>query len=90
MSKYVIRESGRNGSVEVSPKMVERTLKRTFGKDDIELIPISQITYVKHDRKTMGSDKVILQTQVNSFEWKIKKSKKALQMVEEIKQFMSV
>ena len=89
MSTYVIRESGRNGSVEVKSGVLTRTIKRRMGKNDEEIIPIKSILHIKHDRKTLGTDVVILTTSSMTLEWKIKRSSQAEQMVTEIKAHMT-
>jgi hypothetical protein len=70
-SMFVIREDGKNGTVEIAEGRIIRTRKKTMGKDDIQTIPIKAITAVSHDRKTLGTDIVNLTVGSVSYEWKV-------------------
>lgn len=84
MGTYIVREDGKNGSVEVTPTMITRTVKKRLGRDDQEMIPMKSISSAKHDRKRMGTDVVTLHTSGKTFEWRIAKSDQAQAMVDEI------
>lgn len=72
MSEYMIREDGKNGTVEILDDRIVRTRKKRMGKDDVQTIPIKAITAVAHDRKTLGTDEVKLTIGSVSYEWKVK------------------
>jgi len=72
MGVYMIREDGKNGSVEIFPDRIVRTKKKMVGKDDVQTFPIKAITGVSHDRKTLGTDQVLIQFGSVSYEWKVK------------------
>jgi len=72
MAEYMVREDGKNGTVEVLEDRIVRTRKKTFGKDDVQTIPIKSVTAVSHDRKTLGTDQVLLQVGSVSYEWKVR------------------
>jgi Protein of unknown function (DUF2510) len=69
---YVIREDGKNGTVQVFDGRVVRTMKKMLGKDDVQTFPIRAITSVSHDRKTLGTDEVRITFGSISYEWKVK------------------
>ena len=71
-STYMIREEGKNGTVEIFPDRIVRTRKKTIGKDDVQTFPMKSITAVSHDRKTLGTDEVKLQVGSVSYEWKVR------------------
>jgi hypothetical protein len=68
---FRISESGKNGTVELGEKGLQRTLKKTMGKDDRQFIPYSSIAMVSHDRNRMGRDTVLVQVGTKSYEWKV-------------------
>ena len=68
---FMIREDGKNGSVEVFADRIVRTRKKLVGKDDVQTIPIKMVTGVHHDRKTLGTDLVKLDVGSVSYEWKV-------------------
>ncbi len=68
---YEIKEEGRNGSVEVDGTMIVRTFERTLGKDDVQRIPLSQVTGVEVDNKNMRSDLLTLRVGPDSYTWKM-------------------
>lgn len=72
MGSYVIREDGKNGSVEILDDRIVRTRKKLVGKDDVQTFPIKSVTSVAHDRKTLGTDEVKIQIGSVSYEWKVK------------------
>ena len=69
---YLIREDGKNGTVEVFDDRLVRTRKRVVGKDDIQTFPIKAITGISHDRKTLRTDEVKVTFGSVSYEWKVK------------------
>lgn len=85
MATYIIREDGKNGTVEVHADRVVRTRKKMVGKDDIQTFPIKAVTSVSHDRKTLGTDQVRIQFGSVSYEWKVKDAEA---MVAELHQHM--
>jgi len=89
MGTYVVREDGKNGSVEVTPTMIVRTIKKRLGRDDQEMIPMKAISSARHDRKRVGTDVVTLHTSGKVFEWKIAKSDQAAAMVAEVMGYVS-
>lgn len=54
MSSYMVREDGKNGTVEILDDRIIRTRKKRLGKDDTQTIPLKAISAVSHDRKTLG------------------------------------
>ena len=72
MAEYMVREDGKNGTVEITDDRLIRTRKKVVGKDDVQTIPLTAITSVSHDRKTIGTDLVQLVAGPVSYEWKVK------------------
>ncbi|MDP9201117.1 MAG: hypothetical protein M3P26_04190 [Gemmatimonadota bacterium] len=73
MSEYMVREEGKNGTIEVLEDRIVRTIKRRMGKNDVQTIPIKAITGVSHNRKTLGTDEVTLQIGgATAYTWKVK------------------
>lgn len=68
---FMIREDGKNGTVEVFADRLVRTRKKRVGKDDIQTIPLKSVSGVHHDRKTLGTDLVKLDVGSVSYEWKV-------------------
>ena len=68
---FQIKEEGKNGTLEVAQGRLIRTHKKTFGKDDVQTIPIKAITAVDHDRRGFGSDIVRVTVGAVSYEWKV-------------------
>lgn len=66
---YEIKEEGRNGSVEVDGNMIVRTFERTLGKDDIQRIPLAQVTGVEVDNQNLRSDLLTLRVGPDSYTW---------------------
>ena len=81
MGTYMIREEGKNGSVEVLDDRIIRTRKKRMGKDDVQTLPIKAVTGVSHDRKSLGTDEVKLTCGSVTYEWKVKEAE---QMVAEL------
>ena len=72
MARYMIREEGKNGTVEILEDRLVRERKKRIGKTDIQTIPLRSVTGVHHDRKTLGTDLVRLDVGAVSYEWKVK------------------
>jgi|TARA_B100001964_G_C13945407_1_gene470888 hypothetical protein len=68
---WQIRESGKNGSVEIQDGALIRIIKKRVGKDDRQTIPLKGITSVSHDRKRMKTDEVSVITSGATFTWKV-------------------
>jgi len=71
---FMIREDGKNGTVEIFEDRIIRTRKKMVGKDDVHTIPLKSISGVVHDRKTLGTDLVRLDIGNVSYEWKVAKA----------------
>jgi hypothetical protein len=71
---FVIREDGKNGTVEIQSDRIIRTRKKRVGKDDEQVIPIKAISGVHHDRKTLGTDHVKLDVGSVTYEWKVSRA----------------
>jgi hypothetical protein len=71
ITSYQIRESGKNGSVEIVDGALVRTISKRLGKDDRQMIPLKGISSVNHDRKRMKTDEVMVITSGASFTWKV-------------------
>ena len=67
---FTIKESGKNGTVEITAKGLVRTIKRTLGKDDTQFFPWSAISHTHLDRKRMGSDTLTVYVGTRTYEWK--------------------
>lgn len=67
---HKIKESGRNGTVEVQSDRIVRTIKKILGRDDTQVIPVKSIHEVKIDRKIIGSDIVQVRTSADTYRWK--------------------
>ena len=89
MGKYTVREDGRNGTIEIGPTIITRTFKKVVGRNDREIIPMKSIASAHHDRKRVGTDVVTVFTSGKTFEWKIKRSGNARQMVDEITHYLT-
>lgn len=72
MSEYMVREDGKNGTVEILEDRLVRTRKKMVGKDDVQTIPVKAVTGVAHDRKALGTDEVKLTVGSVTYEWKVK------------------
>lgn len=83
MSEYMIREEGKNGTVEILDDRIVRTHKKRVGKDDVQTIPMKAVTGVSHDRKTLGTDEIKLTVGSITYEWKVKDAER---MVAELHQ----
>jgi len=70
----MIREDGKNGTVEIFDDRIVRTRKKRVGKNDIQTIPMKSISGVHHDRKSLGTDLVRLDIGSVSYEWKVSKA----------------
>jgi len=66
---WQIRESGKNGSVEIQDGALIRIIKKRVGKDDRQTIPLKGITSVSHDRKRMKTDELVL-PQYGHWRWR--------------------
>ena len=71
MVMWQIKESGRNGSVEITPDALIRTVKKRLGRDDRQMIPLRAISSVHHDRKRVKTDAVRIVTSAEVYEWKV-------------------
>lgn len=78
--KFKIRESGKNGEVEVFPDRLVRTVKHRVTKNDVQVIPMKAITSIHHERK-VRTDKVLLQVGVITYEWKVKGAHRFVNLV---------
>ena len=85
MAEYMVREDGKNGTVEVLQDRIVRTFKKLIGKNDVNTIPIKAVTSIHHDRKTLGTDLVRIQVGTVTYEWKVKDAE---QMVAEVQKAM--
>lgn len=72
MARYMIREEGKNGTVEILDDRLVRERKKRIGKTDVQTIPLRSVTGVHHDRRTLGTDLVRLDVGAVSYEWKVK------------------
>ncbi len=72
VARYMIREDGKNGTVEILDDRLVRERKKRMGKTDVQTIPLRSVTGVHHDRKTLGTDLVRLDVGGVSYEWKVK------------------
>tara|TARA_R110000787_G_scaffold219276_1_gene328024 strand:+ start:132 stop:479 length:348 start_codon:yes stop_codon:yes gene_type:complete len=68
---WKIAEDGRNGRVAITPNGLDRTLAKTFGKDDRQMLPFKSIQFIEHDRKSLGFDVVTLHTSAKAVSWKV-------------------
>lgn len=71
-STFKVAEDGRNGTVTLGEKGIDRVLRKTIGKDDRQFIAYRSISSVHHDRKLMGRDQVEIHVGHKSYTWKIK------------------
>ena len=83
MGRYMIREQGKNGSVEILEDRIIRERKKTLGKTDIQTIPLRSVTGVHHDRKTLGTDEVRLDVGAVSYEWNVKQTEQMVAALHE-------
>ena len=70
MNKHTVKEAGKNGTVEVYADRIIRTMKRTFGKDDVQTIPIRAVTAVTLNRRTFGASEVTVTVGAMHYVWK--------------------
>lgn len=85
MTTYTVKEEGKNGKVEVLPDRIVRTVSKRIGRDDTQTIPLRAVTAIRHDRRTMGSDRVTLDAGTSSYEWKVARAE---EMVAEVQGFL--
>ena len=78
---FTVRESGRNGTVQVFDDRLERTLKNRITKNDIQIFPLKSITSVHQDRKMVRTDKVRVVVGIETYEWKIKNAETFVRLV---------
>jgi hypothetical protein len=71
MAEYMVREDGKNGTVQILEDRIVRTRKKRVGKDDVQTIP-SRPSLGAHDRKTLGTDEVKMTVGSVSYDWKVK------------------
>ncbi|MDK1292933.1 MAG: hypothetical protein QGM46_11475, partial [Actinomycetota bacterium] len=81
--KFTIKESGRNGTVEVFDDRIERTIKNRIVKDDHQMIPLRNATSVHQDRRMLGADKVRVVVGIETYEWKVKNAEKFVKVMNE-------
>lgn len=53
---YRVRENGRNGTVEIQGNVIVRTFRKTIGKNDVQVIPVSSVSHVDLDRRSVRTD----------------------------------
>lgn len=70
MGDYKVREEGKNGTVQVLPDRLVRTVKKHLGRDDTQTIPMKAIHEVKIERKIGRGDTVKVTTSASTYEWK--------------------
>ena len=85
-TKYQIRESGKNGSVQIQADHLLRILKKHVGANDRQIIPLKGISSVQQDRKRLKTDDVTVITSGATFTWKVSKAEK---FVEELNRAIS-
>ena len=84
MTKFQIRENGKNGSVEVLDDRIIRVRKKRVGKKDIQTIPVRAISGVHHDRKTLRTDEVRLDVGSISYNWKVANAEEMVAALHEV------
>lgn len=84
MSKYTIRESGANGSVEVKPDKIIRRFKKRLGRDHKVEIPMKDVSSVHRDGR-IGADAVEVKTRDAKYKWKIAGNGNAKKLADEIR-----
>jgi hypothetical protein len=70
MAEYKVREEGKNGTVQVLPDRIVRTIKKHLGRDDTQTIPLKAVHEVKIERRIGRGDTVKIATSAGSYEWK--------------------
>jgi hypothetical protein len=80
---FIIREAGKNGSVQVFDDRLERTLKNRITKNDIQIIPLRSVTSVSQDRKMVRTDKVKLVVGIETHMWRVKNAEAFVRVVNE-------
>lgn len=80
---FKIRESGKNGTVEIFDNRLERTIKNRFGKDDQQMIPLRNVTSVSQDRKMFGADSVRVVVGIETYEWNMVNAEEFVKTVNE-------
>ncbi len=83
MGKYMIREGGKNGSVEIFDDRLVRERKKRVGKTDLQTIALRHVSGVHHDRKSVGTDLVRLDVGSVSYEWKVKNTEEMVAELQE-------
>ena len=84
MTKYTIRESGADGSVEVKPDKIIRRYKKRLGRDHKVEIPMRDVASVHLDRR-IGADAVEVKTRDAEYKWKIAGDGNAKKLADEIR-----
>jgi hypothetical protein len=67
---FKIKESGKNGIVEMTDKGLIRTIRKTIGKDDTQFFPWSAVSHTQINRKMVGASTLIVFVGVRQYEWK--------------------
>jgi hypothetical protein len=80
---FIIREAGKNGTIQVFDDRLERTLKNRITKNDQQIFPLKNVTSVHQDRKMMRTDKVKVVIGIETYEWKVKNAEAFVSLVNE-------
>ncbi|MGI9528767.1 MAG: hypothetical protein ACR2NG_03580 [Acidimicrobiia bacterium] len=80
---FMIREAGKNGSVEVFDDRLVRTIKNRITKNDQQIFPLKSVTSVHQDRKMLRTDKVRMTVGIETYEWKVKDAERFVKVVNE-------
>lgn len=79
----MIRELGKNGTVEVFDDRLERTIKHRITRNDHQMIPLRNVTSVQQDRKMIRTDKVRVVVGIETYEWKVRNAERFVKLVNE-------
>ena len=68
---YTIKEAGKNGTITLTLKGIQRNIKRSLRKDDMQFIPWANVERMFLNERSLGSDAVMVSTlSGTNFTWK--------------------
>ena len=67
---HTIKEDGKNGTIEVTPKGLRRVIKKLVGKNDEQFFPWTAISHTHLNRKMVGANVLTVYVGPRTYEWK--------------------
>ena len=82
---HIIKEDGKNGTIEVTPKGLRRVIKKLIGKNE-QFFPWTAISHTHLTRKMVGANVLTVYVGPHTYEWKCSSAEA---LAEEINQNIS-